>query len=446
MSKICIVGAGMTGLTLAQKLAAAGHAVTVYEREAQLGGLATYYDYGSFFWDRFYHVILPCDTHLINYLNEIGLKNELRWQKSLTGFYIDGKFYSLSSSLEFALFPPLNLAQKVRLALTILYCARMKNWQKLERIGVEEWLIKTCGKKTFDKLWKPLLYAKLGECYKRVSAVFIWTYIKRTFAAKESSSKKEQLGHVRGGYRTVLRQMQKLILRANGRLRLGVEVQRIYANSHRGLWVKCDGHEEHFDRVIFTSPTNVLQRVAPELVDVKGNGCTVEYLGVVCMVLITTRPLTPYYVTNLADEQLPFTGVVSMSSVVPTEETSGKYITYFPKYIASNEPMLRAPDEEIRQRFFKGIKKVFPDLRESEIESVHINRAVKVQPLQVLNYSSCIPSIETKHRDFFVLNTAQFVNDTLNNNSVVRHVEQFLQQQGHVFKVAKFDHNHQTVI
>jgi len=49
-----------------------GHAVTVLEREKQLGGLATYHDYGPFFWDRFYHCIVPSDTHLIGFLTTSG--------------------------------------------------------------------------------------------------------------------------------------------------------------------------------------------------------------------------------------------------------------------------------------------------------------------------------------------------------------------------------------
>ncbi len=55
-----------------------------------------------------------------------------------------------------------------------------------------------------------------------------------------------------------------------------------------------------------------------------------------------------------------------------------------------------------------------------------MHKAFKVQPLQVLNYSDIIPKTRTKHPDFYVLNTSQFVNDTLNNNSVVKHVENFM--------------------
>ncbi len=117
---IGIIGGGLMGLVLAQRLSKLDHVVTVFENNKQLGGLATYHDYGPFIWDRFYHVILPSDTHLINFIKDIGLGEQLRWHRTLTGFYVNQQFYSISSNVEFLRFPPLSLLGKLRLALTIL--------------------------------------------------------------------------------------------------------------------------------------------------------------------------------------------------------------------------------------------------------------------------------------------------------------------------------------
>ena len=57
---------------------------------------------------------------------------------------------------------------------------------------------------------------------------------------------------------------------------------------------------------------------------------------------------------------------------------------------------------------------------------MHINRAPVVQPLQVVDYSNIVPGVKTRHPSFFVLNTSQFVNGTLNNNEVVRSVDEFM--------------------
>ncbi|MEZ4774698.1 MAG: NAD(P)/FAD-dependent oxidoreductase [Bacteroidia bacterium] len=430
--KIGIIGGGFMGLALAQKLAGPDTYVKVFERDEQLGGLATYHDYGDYVWDRFYHVILPGDKYLLSYLEAIGLKDKLRWKKTYTGYYVNEKFYSISNSKEFLLFPPLSLISKMRLAITILYASRINDWKSMEKITIEEWLVKVGGRNTFEKFWKPLLLAKLGENYKRVSAVFIWTYIKRLFEARgDDSAREEQMGYVEGGYKTVFEQAEKVLIEKGAAVAKGTTVSRITPDPEGGLMIEADGQKEHFDRVVFTSPVNVLQQTAdPSLVAITGNLDKIEYLGVVCMVMATKKPLTPYYVLNIADSRVPFTGVIGMSTLVETAQTGGHHITYFPKYVLSTDPVLKKTEAELKQWFMDGVKLLYPELKDSDIQSVHINRAFKVQPLQFLNYSQIVPQTETRHPDFFVLNTSQFVNDTLNNNSVARHVERFVEQYG----------------
>jgi protoporphyrinogen oxidase len=436
---IAIIGGGLMGLALARRLSGKGHTLTVFERDQQLGGLATYHNYGPFSWDRFYHCILPSDTHLIDFLKEMGLGQQLRWARTLTGFYVDQQFHSLSSNLEFLRFPAVSLLGKLRLALTILYCSRINNWQRLEQIPVEDWLVKACGRATYEKLWQPLLLAKLGENYRRVSAVFIWSYIKRLFSARDSSAQKEHLGYVAGGYKTVFTRLDDLIRAGGGEILAGVAVKRLTACPQGGLWVEYDQQRVHFDKIVFTGPVNILQHVAaPELVNVTSAGGTVEYLGVVCMVMVTRKPLVPYYVVNIADRRIPFTGIIGMSNLVSSQDLAGYHLTYLPKYVLSDDPMLRQTDEKLRTLFLDGLGVMFPQWQEAEIEGVHINRAIKVQPLPVLNYSRLAPQVSTAHQDFFVLNTSQFVNCTLNNNEVVRLVGEFLNAYGSEFE----PHNH----
>jgi protoporphyrinogen oxidase len=424
-----IVGGGMMGLSLAYRLSQEGHVVTVFESASQLGGLTTHHDYGAFIWDRFYHVILPSDVYLIQFLKDIGLGEQLQWERTLTGYYVDQKFYSISNTLEFLRFPPLGIIAKLRLALTLIYGSRLTNWRKLEKIPVEKWLLKLSGERTYRKFWKPLLLAKLGENYKRVSAVFIWSYIKRLFSARDSSLQKEQLGYVKGGYKAVFDRLQSLIKQSGGEIRLSTDVMSIIPHSQQGVWIESQQGKEHFDKVVFTAPVNVLQSVAsPSLAEVRHITPQVEYLGVICLVLVTRVSLVPYYVVNLADAQIPFTGIIGMSNIVSLQETDGFHLTYCPKYILSDDPMFDQSDEELQQYFSQGIHQVFPFLKTDDLVSVHINRARKVQPLQVINFSKIVPSVRTENPDFFVLNTSQFVNDTLNNNSVVQHVTHFVEE------------------
>lgn len=414
------------GLALARRFARDGHTVTVLERAEQLGGLATWHDFGGFYWDRFYHVILPSDRHLIAFVDELGLTDHLEWQRTYTGFFVDNRMHSISSNMEFLKFPLLSLMSKARLAWTMLYCSRIDDWKSLESVTVADWLIRVSGRETYDKLWKPLLLAKLGENYRRVSAVFIWSYIRRLFSARDKSASAEHLGHVNGGYKLIFEKLQADIAAAGGTIRGGVNVTAVRPSTSGGLTVSQDDFDEAFDRVVCTSPVSVLRQIAaPDLLDVQSSGEDVEYLGVVCVVIVSKAALVPYYVVNIADESIPFTGMIGMSTVIDVKNTGGRYLTYLPKYVLSTDAELRRGDREIEQEFLAGVRKMLPEFDMSQIESVHVNRAFKVQPLQVLGYSSLVPQVVTKHKDFYVLNTSQFVNATLNNNEVIGAVNRF---------------------
>ena len=207
-----IVGGGIMGMTLAHKLAKEGKEVTLFEAAPELGGLASSWKLGEIEWDRFYHVILLSDFRTRNILKDIGLDEEINWVETKTGFYMNGQLHSMSDTIEFLKFPTLNLLDKFRLGLTIIVASRIKNWKRLENIPVTNWLERWSGKNTFNKIWLPLLRAKLGESYKKTSAVFIWATIQRLYGARRSGLKKEMFGYVSGGYKRIIAAFKETLL------------------------------------------------------------------------------------------------------------------------------------------------------------------------------------------------------------------------------------------
>src|SRR5579859_1619394 len=228
--KLGVLGGGFLGMTLALRLAQHGRKVTLYESAPVLGGLASAWHLGDVVWDRHYHVTLLSDSWLRGLLRELDLEKELQWVETKTGFYIDGRLYSVSNSLEFLKFPTLSLVEKFRLAATILYASRIKDWKKLEELTAVEWLERCCGRKTVEKIWLPLLRAKLGENYSKASAAFIWAIIARMYSARKQGMKKEMFGYVPGGYARVLERYGQRLREVGVGIELDHRAEKVAAN------------------------------------------------------------------------------------------------------------------------------------------------------------------------------------------------------------------------
>src|SRR5450631_1041926 len=185
---IGILGGGITGLTAAFYLLREGYEVTVVESRPELGGLATYFDFGPFHWDKFYHCILTSDRPLQTLIDDLGLTDEMRWKETKVGFFAGGRLHSVSSSMEFLRFPALSLWEKFRFGLGILYACRIRDGKELENIPVAEWLTRVFGRATYKKMWAPLLKCKLGSCREEASAAFIWATIVRLYSTRDKSA------------------------------------------------------------------------------------------------------------------------------------------------------------------------------------------------------------------------------------------------------------------
>jgi len=329
-----VLGGGMLGMTIAHRLRQQGHDVTLIESRNNLGGLADAWQVGDVTWDRHYHVTLLSDLYVRELWKELGVESEMDWVETRTGFYTDGQLYSMSNTLEFLKFPPLNLIDKFRLGGTIFWASKVRNWKKLEQTPVADWLTKLSGKRTFQKMWLPLLRAKLGECWRDTSAAFIWATIARMYAARRSGLKKEMFGYVRGGYDRVLTAFEDR-LRQNGvDIRCSTPVKQIHSTPEGPVIVETEHSTDVFDKVVSTMPSPVLSQALPEFSsEQKSLHDGIRYHGIICASVLLDKAISPYYVTNITDDGVPFTALIEMTALVKPEQLDGNHLIYLPKYV-----------------------------------------------------------------------------------------------------------------
>lgn len=432
---IAIIGSGFLGLTLALRLAEKGNRVTVFESAPEIGGLASVWKIGDVVWDKHYHVTLLSDSFTKKIVEEIGLASEFEWVETKTGFYTDGKLVSMSNSLEFLKFPPLDIVSKFRLGGTIFYASRVKNWKSLEKISVEDWLTRISGKRTFEKMWKPLLKAKLGEAYKETSAAFIWATIQRMYAARNSGLKKEMFGYVCGGYAKILEKFAAHLQEKEVEIRLNTKV--ISCNTEKSesgnsaIFVEYETKDQktktkdQFDKVILTCPSNIAAKIVPQLsVEEKRKLENIKYQGIVCASALMKKSLSNFYVTNITDET-PFTGIIEMSALVDKREFGGNALVYLPKYVAPDDELFEKTDAEIKEIFLNALERMYSHFKKEDVLEFKISRVRNVFPIPTLNYSAAVPDVKTSLENVFIVNSAQITNGTLNVNETVMLAEKF---------------------
>lgn len=417
---VAVVGGGMLGLTLAWRLQSRGFQVTVLEAGPSPGGLAAPAHIGEFVWDRFYHVILRADRRLLALLDEIGLGSAVRWRTTRTGFYGGGRLHSLSSTVDFLRFPLLSPAAKARLGAFVLRAGRIADGLPLESEPVEGWLRRHAGDEAYARFWGPMLAAKLGTNQSRTSAAFIWSYIRRLAGARSGLWRRETLGYVEGGYAAILARLEEAVSRAGVRLRYRVPVREV-RQTPGGTSVVLDSGAEEFDRTVVTVAAPLAARLCPQLEPAERERLqAVVYQGVLCASLLLRRRLGGFYLTNIADPAIPFTGVVEMTALVDRRHFGWRTLAYLPLYLPQDSALWGMTDLEVRNRFVPALGRMFPGLKDADVELFQVERAREVQALPTLHYSrEALPPTRTSLPDVFLVNSAQIVNGTLNVNETV---------------------------
>lgn len=421
-----IIGGGILGIHLGYFLSRQGAAVEIFEASPTIGGLAgplTLADGVEV--DRFYHTILSSDTELQRLCRELGLADRLYFNETKMSFFHAGKIYSMNSALEFLRFPPLGWIDRLRLGLTILFAQFIRNWQKLEGVSIESWLVRLGGRRVFNNIWRPLLKAKFDGGFDNVPATWIWSRLVRMKSTRKGANQKEKAGHLLGGYITLLNAMVEKIEASGGKVHLNSPVQEIIIENNRATGLVTEGKIQPFDAIAVTAQTPVFRQLIPtanpaylEFLD------KTEYLGIVCPLLVLDRPLSGYWTVNLTNDDTPFTGIIETTTYIEPQFVGGHHLIYLPKYTAPGSPWQKISDAEIKGVWLENLEKMFPDFNRNWIREFVVSRAKYVEPLHPLNSMHLIPAINTPVDGLFLATTAQIYPALTNGESAARHARE----------------------
>jgi len=425
--RVAIVGGGILGTSLGYFLSQAGADVHVVERSSNLGGLVAPIELdelGGTRVDRYYHCILSSDRHFIDLIEEVGLGDQLRQVETKMGFYHDARLFPMSTPLEFLRFPPLGMVDRARLAWTILACRRIRDWHDLEHISVEDWLIRMSGRHAYQTIWKPLLGAKFDGDFAQVPATYIWSRLVRMTDTRDGAAQKELMGYLIGGHLPVVEAMGARIIERGGTVQTDTAVTGVSIDTTgrvRGIQTNRGAVET--DAVVLTTPTAIARRLLPEhLAPLAARWGELDlYLGVILLLVVLRRRLTPYYTTNVTDTSVPFTGVIETTNLIAPEHVGGYHLIYLPKYVYPGNPYATMDDETLRAEFMGHLRRMFPDLADDDIVTTRLFRERYVEPIHPIGGTDRIPPISTEIPGLYLANTSQIYPALTNCDSVTRH-------------------------
>jgi protoporphyrinogen oxidase len=292
--RVAIVGGGIMGVSLGYFLSKAGVFVEIYEASSSLGGLAgeTILEDGTSI-DRFYHAILSSDSHLCQLCSELGIDGKLRFRETQMGFYHKGEIHPMNSMVDFLQFPPLGWMDRFRLGLTVLYAQFVRDWQTLEGISVQDWLLRWSGSGTFENIWAPMLKAKFDGGFDSTPATYIWSRLVRMKSARRGVNQKELVGHLIGGHLTLINAMADWIEKAGGTIHLNQPVDEIMIEKDEAWGLRFGTNAQTYDAIVCTLQVPIYQRLIPEAEQSYHDYLSqTEYLGITSPLLVLSRPLS----------------------------------------------------------------------------------------------------------------------------------------------------------
>ena len=384
--KVAIIGAGIGGLTAGYELFKKGYEVTVFEKEKEIGGMLSDFKIEGKSLEKVYHHIFKTDKEVINLIEELGLIDKLKWHKSSTGIYSNGKVYPFNGAIDLLKFKELGLIGKFRLGMIYLWLKFDKNWQKYENITAEEWMGKWAGKEAYEVIWKPLLKGKFHEYYKKVSMAWLWARI-HTRGGSKNEKGEEVLGYLNGGFGQISEKLAKKIKIINKEI-INKEL------------------EKDFDLVIDTRP-------------IKG----VDYIGAVDVVFSSDQSLSPYYWHNINDLISPFLALIQHTNLVDKKNYNGKNIYYLGTYVPQDHKYFKISDEKIEKEFFDYLKIIKPEFDEKQISEKKVFKIKYAQHIVTKNYK--VPNYKVGKKTYG-LNFAQIYPEDRGINFAVKEAKKLV--------------------
>ena len=421
--KICIIGAGIAGLSAAYNLSKNGHEVSIYESSPFAGGQASTIKINDFEIEKAYHHLFVTDKAISNLYKDLGMSKDLKWYKSSVATYSEGKVWKTTSPFDLLLLSLIPFKERIKLILLSLRLKLLRNWKKIENITAYDWLSNKVSKRTFEIIFRPLLYGKFGEFYKTIGMPWFWAKI-QTRVSSRNYKFQEILCYPNGSFSKLISKLENEIKKNNGNIHFEHKVTKIITkdNSVESVDIidnKSSKKNVKYDIVISTAPYQVLDKLIDLDQNIKNSMNKVEYMSAIVMILTLNNSLSEYYWLSIAENNFPFLGIIEHTNLIPKEKYSDNNILYITNYVENDNKLLKYSYEELIDIYTPYLKKINNKFNKDWILEHKFNKINYAQPIIPVNYSKIIIPLKLSIKGLYSGNTAQIYPEDRGTNYAV---------------------------
>jgi protoporphyrinogen oxidase len=350
-----IGGAGLGGLALGYLLCKSGFGVNIYEKEARVGGLLQDIAIGKTRVEKFYHHFFRQDKNLIHLLHELKLNENISWHRSSVGFVKKKEAFPYSTPRDMIALKILLPVDRLRMVVASIILLKLGGLVSFKELSAKTLIVNWMGKNVWEKIWRPLFVGKFGPLYNKVPAEWFMARLKQR--ARSRQGKEELLGYLEGGFGQISNTLMGEISKLGGRLFLRQELPD-----------KTKG-----DFVVQT------------YLDQKNTDLS---LACLCLLLELEAPLTPFYWSNVIEEENSFSVIVEQTNLLD-KSTYRSNILYLGRYLSQDSKLYQESDQEIKEVFAKDLQRLVVK-HDFKVKKSYLFRSRAAQPVGFLQKKPAI--------------------------------------------------------
>ena len=408
MSRVVIVGGGISGLSTAYFLAKRNLKPVVLERERETGGLGRCHRVDNMYVDSGYHIIFKRDEHILTLLKELGLEKDLVWGNLDFRLVAGGKdiyfspFRILSSRF-------LSFSEKMSLAKIYLKMKNLREWKHLDKFTAKEWIMKNGSPAIYKKIFEPIIEAKWGKDSAKSSAAWFYGRLKPRSDSRNIFGGREKAGYLKGSFKKLFSALEREIKKRDGEIVTSANVRKISIEGGRVVSVEWERgkltKKLKTDLVVSTIPVEELLRVSHLPADFAKRLEKIRYKAVICVTFGLEKAVTNSF-RSVFSERRAFGGLVEMTNLIDKRYFKGNHILYAFSFLDTGEKLWNLKDGEVIEACVDELEELYPGFGKLVLWS-RLYRNRYGEPFYRKNYLKLMPGIRTPVKGLFITGMVQ---------------------------------------